>query len=115
MILRTWRGWTTLDNADTYEELLRNTVIPGILMRDIPGFEGIELGRRALGEEVEFLTIMWFRSWDAGKHFAGPDWEISVVPPAARALLTRFDETAQHYEIQDRRSAAEGRPGANNR
>jgi hypothetical protein len=50
---------------------------------------------------------MWFRSWDAVKHFAGPDWEISVVPPAARALLTRFDETAQHYEVQARRSVAD--------
>jgi hypothetical protein len=79
-------------------------------MRDIPGFDGIELGRRTLGEEVEFLTIMWFRSWDAVKRFAGPDWEIAVVPPAARTLLTRFDETAQHYEVQARRSVAESRP-----
>jgi antibiotic biosynthesis monooxygenase (ABM) superfamily enzyme len=110
MISRTWRGWTTLENADMYEELLRKTVFPGILMRDIPGFEAIELGRRALGEEVEFLTIMWFRSWDPVKQFAGPDWEIAVVPPAARTLLTRFDETAQHYEVQARRSVAESRP-----
>ena len=75
-------------------------------MRDIPGFDAIELGRRALGEEVEFLTIMWFRSWDAVKRFAGPDWEISVVPAAARTLLIRFDGTAQHYEVQERRLAA---------
>jgi len=81
MISRIWRGWTALDNADKYEELLRKTVFPGILARNISGFEPIELGRRALGEEVEFLTIMWFRSWDAVKQFAGPDWEISVVPP----------------------------------
>jgi hypothetical protein len=110
MISRTWRGWTTLNNADTYEELLRNTVFPGILMRDIPGFEAIELGRWVVGDEVEFLTIMWFRSWDAVKQFAGPDWEISVVPPAARTLLTRFDEKAQHYEVRERRSAVESRP-----
>jgi hypothetical protein len=94
MILRTWRGWTTLDNADKYDELLRITIFPGILTRDIPGFDAIELGRRALGEEVEFLTTMWFQSWDAVKQFAGPDWEISVVPPAARILLTRFEEGA---------------------
>jgi hypothetical protein len=106
MICRTWRGWTTLDNADKYEELLRKTVFPGILTRNIPGFDAIELGRRALGEEVEFLTIMWFRSWDAVKQFGGPDWEISVVPPAARTLLTRFDEKAQHYQVQEKRSAA---------
>lgn len=112
MISRTWRGWTTHGNADKYEELFRTTIFPGILVRDIPGFDAIELGRRALGEEVEFLTTMWFQSWDAVKQFAGPDWEISVVPPAARTLLTRFDEKAQHYEIQERRSAAAVRPTA---
>ena len=106
MICRTWRGWTTFDNADKYEELLRTTIFPGILMRSIPDFDAIELGRRALGEQVEFLTIMWFRSWEAVKDFAGPEWEISVVPLAARTLLTRFDEKAQHYQVQERRSAA---------
>lgn len=105
MIIRTWRGWTTPGDADKYDELLRTKIFPGILLRDIPGFDAIELGRRALVEEVEFLTIMWFQSWDAVKQFAGLDWEISVVPPAARTLLNRFDETAQHYEVQERRLA----------
>jgi hypothetical protein len=105
MISRTWRGWTTHGNADKYNELLRTTVFPGILLRNIPGFDAIELGRRALGEEVEFLTIMWFQSWDAVKQFAGPDVVISVVPPAARTLLTRFDEKAQHYEVQEKQLA----------
>ena len=105
MISRTWRGWTTHGNADKYEELFRTTIFPGILVRDIPGFDAIELGRRALGEEVEFLTIMWFQSWDAVKQFASPDWEISVVPPTARTLLTRFDEKVRRYEVQERRSA----------
>ena len=35
---------------------------------------------------------MWFQSWEAVKAFAGEDWERSVVPPAARAVLARFDE-----------------------
>jgi hypothetical protein len=120
VICRTWRGWTTIDKADKYEALLRTTILPGILTRNIRGFEAIELGRRALGEEVEFLTIMWFQSWDAVKDFAGPEWEISVVPPEARTLLTRFDGKAQHYEVQERRSAAvgtisRGRQGAKSR
>ena len=33
------------------------------------------------------MTLMRFASWDAVKAFAGPDWEVSVVPPAARAVL----------------------------
>ena len=45
---------------------------------------------------------MWFASWDAVREFAGPDWETSVVPDAARAVLSRFDEKAQHYEVMVR-------------
>jgi len=34
------------------------------------------------------------------REFAGDDPEAAVVLPAARALLTRFDERSQHYEVQ---------------
>ena len=44
------------------------------------------------------MTLMRFKSWEAVKDFAGPNWEVSVVPPAARAVLDRFDEKAAHYE-----------------
>ena len=98
MILRLWCGWTWPENADSYEELIRTTIFPGILARTIAGLEGLELFRRPLEGEVEFMTLMRFASWDAVKAFAGPNWETSVVPPAARALLARFDEKAAHYE-----------------
>jgi hypothetical protein len=49
---------------------------------------------------------MRFTTWDAVKAFAGPNWEVSVVPPVARDVLSRFDEKAAHYE---RRVAEEGR------
>jgi hypothetical protein len=98
MILRVWRGWTTPENADRYEELIRTAIFPGILARSSAGLQGLELFRRPLGAEVEFMTLMRFTSWDAVKAFAGPNWELSVVPPAARAVLSRFDEKAAHYE-----------------
>ena len=105
MILRVWRGWTPLENADRYEELIRAVIFPGILARSIVGLEALELFRCPLETEVEFMTLMRFASWDAIKAFAGPDWEISVVPPAARAVLVRFDGRAMHYE---RRVTQEG-------
>ena len=100
MISRLWHGWTTPENADSYEALIRSTIFPGILGRGIAGLESIELLRRPLGAEVEFVTIMRFASWDAVKAFAGPNWEVSVVPPAARAVLARFDDKARHYEVR---------------
>lgn len=100
MIGRIWHGWTNLADADTYEALLKSEVLAGIRERQIAGFQGIQLFRREMGEEVEFVTIMWFDSLEAVRAFAGEDYERAVVPPKARALLARFDARSQHYEIK---------------
>ncbi len=103
-ICRIWRGWTTPENAAAYQDLVWRTVIPNMIeARRIEGFRHIDLMRRDLGHEVEFATIMWFDSREAIKAFAGDDEEASHVPPAARAVLSRFDERAAHYEVLDRR------------
>jgi heme-degrading monooxygenase HmoA len=104
MICRLWRGWTTPDNADAYERIVRTEVIPGIEARDIPGFSHIDLMKRVVGDEVEFQTLMWFDSLEAITAFVGEDATVSHVPPAARAVLARFDERATHYEVIDRRA-----------
>jgi antibiotic biosynthesis monooxygenase (ABM) superfamily enzyme len=103
MICRLWRGWTTPQNAEAYEQVVRGDVIPGIGARAIPGFQHIDLMKRDLGDEVEFQTLMWFDSLDAIKAFVGEDYRLSHVPAAARAVLKRFDERAAHYEVIDRR------------
>jgi heme-degrading monooxygenase HmoA len=100
MICRIWHGWTTPANADAYEELLRAEIFHGIARREIPGYRGIELLRRTDRELVEFVTMMWFDSIDAVRAFAGPDYDLAVVPPAARALLHRFDDRSTHYEVR---------------
>jgi heme-degrading monooxygenase HmoA len=102
-VCRLWRGWTTPENADAYERIVRGDVIPGIEARRIPGFRHIDLMKRHLGDEVEFQTLMWFDSLDAIKAFTGEDYSVSHVPAAARAVLSRFDERAVHFEVLDRR------------
>jgi len=54
MISRVWCGWTTPQNADAYEALLKTQIFPGIIERKIPGFRRIELLRRPDEDEVEF-------------------------------------------------------------
>jgi heme-degrading monooxygenase HmoA len=103
MIARIWHGWTTLSNADIYEGLLKEEIFAGIQNRRIRGFKRIQLLRRKVGEEIEFITIMFFDSLDAVREFAGEDYEAAVVPPKARAVLARFDERSQHYEIRAER------------
>jgi heme-degrading monooxygenase HmoA len=100
MISRIWHGYTTKANADAYENLLKKEIFTGINIRNIKGYYGIELLRRDHGNEVEFITVMWFDSYEAIRDFAGDDYEQAVVPPAARALLLRFDERSQHYEVK---------------
>lgn len=100
MIGRVWHGWTSPENADAYEALLRHEIFLGIQDRQIAGFREIQLFRRHLAAEVEFMTVMWFDSIESVRGFAGEDHEVAVVPPEARALLARFDERSQHYEIR---------------
>ena len=103
MICRLWRGWTSAENADAYERVVREEVIPGIEERQIPGFRHIDLMRRDLGGEIEFQTLMWFDNLDAIKEFMGEDYSVSHVPTEARAVLNSFDDRAAHYEVIDRR------------
>jgi heme-degrading monooxygenase HmoA len=105
MISRIWHGWTTPSNADTYETLLREEIFAGIVSRKVAGFRRIELFRAAVGDEVEFVTVMWFDTLDAIKAFAGDDYETAVVPPKARAVLKRYDARSRHYEVRERREA----------
>jgi antibiotic biosynthesis monooxygenase (ABM) superfamily enzyme len=103
MICRIWRGRTTDGKAQTYEQILRDQVIPEIESRRIPGFLSMDLMKRPLGDMVEFLTIMWFDNLDAVKNFAGEDYDFAYVPPEGRAVLSEFDERSAHYEVLDRR------------
>jgi heme-degrading monooxygenase HmoA len=96
MIARLWWGWTTSDNADAYQQLLRTEILPEI--QTIAGCQGAYLLRRDVEGDVEFVVLTQWQSMDAVRRFAGEGPEVAVVSPAARALLSRFDETVKHYE-----------------
>ena len=103
MIGRIWHGWTKPENADKYERLLKEEIFPGIADKKMPGYRGIQLFRRPIDDdETEFVTIMWFDSWEAVKQFSGEDYERAYVPSKAREVLARFDERSQHYENKER-------------
>jgi heme-degrading monooxygenase HmoA len=105
MISRIWHGWTTLGNADKYEALLKEEIFVDIQNLKIHGFKGVQLLRREVGQEIEFVTVMKFDSLDDVREFAGEDYEVAVVPEKARSVLSRFDGRSQHYEIRAERSA----------
>jgi len=48
---------------------------------------------------------MLFDSLDSIREFAGEDYKVAVMPEKARAVLSRFDERSQHFEIRAERGA----------
>ena len=99
MIARIWYGWTTRENADQYEKLLREEVLLEIARRSIPGYQGAELFRREASDEVEFITMLRFETLNAVKVFAGKQYEQPVIPPEAKRLLKRYSERSLHYSV----------------
>jgi antibiotic biosynthesis monooxygenase (ABM) superfamily enzyme len=100
MIVRVWYGWTTRQNAERYEKLLREEVLLEIAQRRIPGYKGAELFvREAENDEMEFITLLRFETLDGVKIFAGKDYEQPVIPPDAKKLLKRHSERSRHYKV----------------
>lgn len=102
MIVRLWRGFTSQETSGAYERLLLGQIAPAILERGIPGLHDLTVLRREAREldpsqGGEFVTMMRFGDLAAIAAFTGGDPSASVVPPAARQLLSRFDEHSQHY------------------
>ena len=94
MVLRAWRGYTAPQDADKYEVMLRETILPGL--HRVLGYRGAYLARRSDDREVEFLTFTLWESMDAVRAFS--DNGRAMVHDAARPLLIRFDEFSTHYE-----------------
>lgn len=90
-----------MDDAGERRILRRGTEernIPGHCGKNVRGYRGISLLRRDLGDEIEFVTIMWFDTLEDVKAFAGDDYETAVVLEKPRALLSRFDSKSAHFE-----------------
>ena len=100
-IKRVWHGWTMPENADKYQNLLHNEIFPGIEAKKISGYKSIELLRRDLSDEVEFVTIMSFDSLQNVIDFQGVDYTRCYVPDAAKSVLKRWDQVAVHYELKE--------------
>ena len=98
MIARHWRGWTDPGNADAYEHLLNQSVLPGL--KQLEGYVGGYVLRHDGTREVEFVVLNFFDSLEAVKRFAGNDYTVPVFEPEAKALLSRIEPVATHYEVR---------------
>lgn len=99
MIARVWKGWTTLENADAYERLLRQEVYPQL--RLIDGHLGGYILRNDGEDESEFIAFNLFTSIEAIKAFAGESYDVPVFEPEARRLLSKVEPIAHHYVVKE--------------
>ncbi|HEY8547994.1 MAG TPA: antibiotic biosynthesis monooxygenase [Acidimicrobiales bacterium] len=110
MIVRVWKGWARPGLADRYEAHYRSEVAAHL--QGVDGFLGARLLRREADGEVELVSMTYFRDLDAVRAFAGPTYEQAVVEDAARAVLTRFEETVAHFDVAVTIEGAGGGPGS---
>jgi len=99
-VIRTWRGWTTLENAPVYEKMLIDEVFPAVKKKGVDGLEKVSISTLTKNDEVEFFLILQFNSLDAVKAFAGEEYENAYIPENAQRVLKRYDETAAHFELK---------------
>ena len=94
---RMWRGRTSDDQAEGYEAVFRDVVLPEL--HDVAGCRGAYLLRRDDADGAEFVTLTLFDSLDAVRAFAGERYETAVISEEARAVLRDFETTAQHFTV----------------
>ena len=100
MLCRFWRGWTTRSNADIYEKILKDLIFKEIEERNIEGYDRFQLFRNDKNDEVEFITIMYFKTLEGIKQFAGEDYTQAFLPEKEKKLLSRFDERVEIIELK---------------
>jgi hypothetical protein len=98
MIARHWRGWTEVQNADSYEDLLKQKVLPEL--KKLEGYRGGYVFRHDGQHEVEFVVVNLFDSLEAVKRFAGDDYTTAVFESEAERLLSRIEPRATHYDVR---------------
>ncbi len=97
MIARTWRGRATAANASAYVRHFTETVVPQLKI--LPGHRGAWLMKRAQDGEIELVALTLWDSHAAIEAFAGKNISRAHVEPQARAVLTSFDDVAEHYDV----------------
>jgi hypothetical protein len=101
MICRTWHGWTSKPHADGYEAYLRDELFPRLRSELVAhGYKGFHILRLDDGDEVEFMTMVWFDTLDSVRAFAGEAYDTPVISAKAAGLLAHYDGRCRHYALK---------------
>lgn len=97
MIARVWRGWTAIDDAESYVDYLVATGMKD--SRATPGNRGVLVLRRAADGRAEFTTVTFWETLDAIDAFAGPDREKAVFYPDDERFLVEREWAVAHHDV----------------
>jgi hypothetical protein len=84
-------------NADAYARHATAKVFPSL--KELARHRGAYLLRRDVDGGTEFLAVTLCESRQSIEAFAGSDISKAVVEPQARAVSSRFDDFATHYDV----------------
>ena len=98
MISRQWSGIAKPGLAAAYVEHLEHNTVVGLAK--LPGFKRASILTREIADMTEFQIVTEWDSLDSIHAFAGADISVAVVPEAARALLSSYDDHVLHYQIE---------------
>jgi len=99
-IIRTWKGWTSMENGPIYEDILINEVFPAVKRNGVDGLEKVSISTKKMNDEVEFFLVLQFDSLESVKIFAGENYETAYIPDNAKQVLKRYNSKAEHYELK---------------
>jgi hypothetical protein len=97
MIARTWRGATTVADAERYADYLAATGVAEC--RGTPGNLGVMVLRRLVGDRAEFTFISFWDGPASVGLFAGPDPGAAVFYPEDDAFLVERETRVTHWEV----------------
>jgi heme-degrading monooxygenase HmoA len=97
MIARIWCGRAQPAKASGYVRHFSQSVVPSL--KKLDGHRGAWLLQREAEGTTEFLALTLWDSCESIRAFAGIDVEKAHVEPEARAVLSDFDDFAQHYAV----------------
>lgn len=98
MIVRTWSARADTAGARDYAAYFSETLQPEL--RKLAGFNGAYLLSRDVDGEIELTAHTFWESLDTIRDFTGADIGVSIVEPAAQAMLTSYDRTATHRSVR---------------
>ena len=99
MIIRVWRGRTSVPKADEYERFLKETAYPDY--GDVGGNRGWMLLRRPVPDAVEFMFVSFWDSMDALIDYTGGDPNRPKYYAQDRAALLELPKEVEHYDLVD--------------